>query len=370
MSTNRLPRGSRRFLSSFASGPIKIGLVSTATFCICSGFAAAQEKADGTPSKQLPPVSTGYSAGYYKSALPLDPTASFSLGSGFSLASPTYVAPHKFNIGTKPESTYFTRGENNVFISNSIDWGRYWFAVVGVNYATIDTTNYTYIPPAGKPRSKTAEYEESKFTPTGSIIFKPTEWSSIYASYMQGLEQGGTAPQNAVNDPGKSLPPYLSEQYEVGTKLQLGGALLTFAAFDITKAYAYLDPDTLVYRSAGRQHNQGIELGISGKVSRDLTLFGGFTAIHARIEDDPVLKGKRPVDVPAEIFKLYAEYNIHHLPGLTLTGGINYTSSFAPSLPEVWTGDVGLRYETMIGNTPFITRLPGSIRLLNRSSAT
>lgn len=56
MSTNRLPRGSRRFLSSFASGPIKIGLVSTATFCICSGFAAAQEKADGTPSKQLPPV--------------------------------------------------------------------------------------------------------------------------------------------------------------------------------------------------------------------------------------------------------------------------------------------------------------------------
>lgn len=308
-------------------------------------------------------VSTGYSAGYYKSALPLDPTASFSLGSGFSLTNPTYVAPHTFNIGTKPESTYFTRGENNVFISDSIDWGRYWSAIVGVNYATIDTANYTYIPPAGHPRSKTAEYEESKVTPTGSIIFKPTEWSSIYASYMQGLEQGGTAPQNAVNDPGKSLPPYLSEQYEVGTKLQLGGALLTFAAFDITKAYAYLDPNTLIYRSAGIQHNQGIELALSGKISRDLTLFGGFTAIHARIEDDPTLKGKRPVDVPAEIFKLYAEYNIHDIPGLTLTGGINYASNFAAFadnhqfLPDVWTGDVGLRYETIIGNTPFITRL-------------
>jgi iron complex outermembrane receptor protein len=308
-------------------------------------------------------VSAGYSAGSYKSALPLDPTASFSLGSGFSLTSPTYVAPHSFNIGTKPESTYFTRGENNIFISDSIDWGRYWSAIVGVNYATIDTTNYTYIPAAGQPRSKTAEYNESKLTPTGSIIFKPTEWSSIYASYMQGLEQGGTAPTNAANDPGKSLPPYLSEQYEIGAKLQLGGALLTFAAFDITKAYAYLDPDTLIYRAAGRQHNQGIELGITGKVSRDLTLYGGFSAIRARIEDDPTLKGKRPVDVPAEIFKLYTEYNIREIPGLTLTGGINYASDFAAFadnhqfLPDVWTGDIGLRYETVIGNTPFITRL-------------
>lgn len=307
-------------------------------------------------------VSAGYSAGYYKSALPLDPTASFNLGSGFSLTTPTYVASHSFDIGNRPESTYFTRGENNLFIGDTMDWGRYWSAIVGVNYATIDTSNYTYIPPAGQPRSKTAEYDESKFTPTGSIIFKPTDWSSIYASYMQGLEQGGTAPANAVN-PGTNLPPYLSEQYEVGTKLQLGGALLTFAAFDITKSYAYLDPDTLIYRSAGLQHNQGVELGLTGKVSRDLTLFGGFTAVHARVEDDPTLEGKRPVDVPAEIFKLYAEYNIHDIPGLTLTGGVNYASDFAAFadnhqfLPDVWTGDVGLRYETIIGKTPFITRL-------------
>jgi iron complex outermembrane receptor protein len=141
----------------------------------------------------------------------------------------------------------------------------------------------------------------------------------------------------------------------------LGGALLTVAAFDITKAYAYLDG--LVYKSAGLQHNQGVEVGLSGKVTQDLSVFGGFTAVHARIEDDPTLAGKRPVDVPAEMFKLYAEYNIHAVPGLTLTGGLNYASDFAAFgdnhqfLPDVWTGDVGLRYETEVGGRPFITRL-------------
>lgn len=325
-----------------------------------SGYAVVDARFETGDLKHT--VSTGYSAGHYKSALPLDPTASASLGSGFSLTNPTYIAPQAFNIGNKPESTYFTRAERNVFIGDSIDYGRYWSAVVGVNYASILTDNYTYIPPAGQPRKKTASYDDSAFTPTGSLIFKPTDWSSIYASYMQGLEQGGTAPKNAVT-PDEVLPPYISEQYEVGTKLQVGGALLTFAAFDITKAYAYLDPDSRIYKSAGLQHNQGIEIGLSGKVTRDLSVFGGFTAIHARIEDDPTLAGKRPVDVPAEMFKLYAEYDIHAVPGLTLTGGLNYASDFAgfadnhQYLPDVWTGDLGLRYETAIGGTPFITRL-------------
>nr|WP_256388649.1 MULTISPECIES: TonB-dependent receptor [unclassified Methylosinus] len=67
--------------------------------------------------------------------------------------------------------------------------------------------------------------------------------------------------------------------------------------------------------------------------------------------------------------KLYVEYRLPFVQGLTLTGGFNYVGPqvgnvFAPTnvraiewLPSYVTGDIGLRYETRIFDTETIWRL-------------
>lgn len=324
-----------------------------------SGYAAVDTRVVTGPIRQT--ITTGYSEGFYESSLPLDPNFSLGTIGVFNLANPVYVAKPPMTLGTQPESRFFTREIRNIFIGDTIDLGPYVTANIGWNYATVAGDSYTFIPPAGQPRAFQSRYDKSEWTPTYSLVVKPTTWASVYGMYVEGLEQGSTAPANAVNA-GEVLAPYVSEQKEVGVKAELGGALLTFALFDMTKAYAYLDPTDQVFKTAGNQNNKGIEIGISGKVLDNLSVFGGFTALDAKVVDDPVLAGKKPVDVPENMFKLYAEYMVPFVPGLTLTGAINYSGEFAAFtdnrqfLPEFVTGDLGFRYETEVGDTPVITR--------------
>jgi len=370
-------RGGYMFIEAHASGVsinnaansvngtyAQTGIANAAgTLTTKSGYAAVDTHVVTGPLRQT--ITTGYSEGFYESSLPLDPNFSLGTIGVFNIANPVYVPKPPMSLGTLPESRFFTREIRNIFIGDTIDFGPYVTMTIGWNYATVAGDSYSFVPPAGQPRAFQSRYDESEWTPTYSLVLKPTTWVSVYGMYIEGLEQGSTAPGNAANA-GEVLAPYVSEQKEVGVKAELGGALLTLALFDITKAYAFLDPTDQRFKAAGNQNNKGVEIGISGKVLDNLSVFGGFTALDAEVVDDPVLAGKKPVDVPENMFKLYAEYNVPFAPGLTLTGAINYSGEFAAFtdnrqfLPEFVTGDLGFRYETEIGGTPITTRFQAS----------
>jgi iron complex outermembrane receptor protein len=116
----------------------------------------------------------------------------------------------------------------------------------------------------------------------------------------------------------------------------------------------------------GREVHKGIEFTATGKVTERLTLFGGLTLMDCKIvreADDPAIDGNRPESVSNQMAKVYAEYDLPWVSGLTLTGGVYYTGNFyadpenTDRLPGVITGDVGARYTTKIHETPLIFRL-------------
>jgi iron complex outermembrane receptor protein len=327
-----------------------------------AGYAALDARFSMGPVQHTATI--GYSASHYESKQPLDWFAFVSLPGSFQIANPTYLpsAP-VVNLGIRPEpaSTYFTWKRQNIFVGDTMDFGQHWSVVAGVNYASVAADTYDFVPPPGQLRTLQSRYDKSEPTPTVAITFKPTPWASIYGMYIEGLEQGGTAPAGTVNA-GTMLAPYVSEQKEIGAKVQVSGVLLTIAAFDITKAYAYTDPNDNVYKTAGNENHKGVEISATGKVLPNLSIFGGVTFLDAKVVDDPVLAGKRPVNVPDTMLKLYAEYAPSFVPGLTVTGGIQYADKFAAFtdnrqyLPSVTTFDVGFRYETLVEKTPVITR--------------
>ena len=186
---------------------------------------------------------------------------------------------------------------------------------------------------------------------------------------MQSLEQGVIVPNSPLySNAGEILKPLVSYQYEMGAKATVGGTLLTLALFDIDKSNQYAATNsngTLTYVQDGREDHKGVEFTVTGKATEHLTLFGGLTLMDSEVNrtSDPQLDGKRPVNVSDQLAKLYAEYSLPQVPGLTLTGGAYYTGPYYADaentvrLPGVVIGDVGARYKTLSWGTPVIFRL-------------
>lgn len=283
--------------------------------------------------------------------------ATVSYSGGFNISHPTYVAnPGLFPAGPKytaQESTY-----HNFVIGDSLRWGEHWSALVGVNYAKIADRAL------GVTGVATSDYSDHALTPTYAVIFKPVPLLSIYASAMESFEKGGAAAATyggyPVTNAFAVMPPLTSEQIEAGVKYQLGKAFLTGAAFEIDKGLQYYDVRDVTrptYVQDGRQVHRGFEFTATGEVVRGLSVVGGFTWLRAEIKENtqaPALVGKQPASVAERTAKIYLEYALPFVKGLTLTGGVFYTgeqwvdSANTYELPSFTTGDVGARYQTTV----------------------
>ncbi|PXF32499.1 hypothetical protein WH50_04235 [Pokkaliibacter plantistimulans] len=240
---------------------------------------------------------------------------------------------------------------DNVTIGDQIKLNDQWEVLAGATYTSIDSTYKASA--SGTPKN----YDESKTTPSLSLVYKPMPWLSTYASYMKGVEAGGGSTSDSP------LPPAISEQYEIGAKAELGGSLVTVALFDIDKPYDYLTSAS-TYARNGRERHRGIELTTSGKVTNKLTLMGGVTLLDAKVEDTQSgIEGNQPVAVPEVMAKVYGEYAISAVPGLTATAGVYYTGSQYIDttnnykLPSYTIGDIGARYELNQFKTPVTLRM-------------
>ncbi|GAB1715420.1 MAG: ligand-gated channel [Nitrobacter sp.] len=264
---------------------------------------------------------------------------------------PTYLSNHFMNT--------------NIVLGDDITLNRYFSILAGVNRSTLETKNYN------STGVVTAGYDKSAVTPTASLIFKPTSSVSLYGTYIESLEAGGIVSLTNIppfTNAGEILPPTISKQVEFGAKANVGGTLLTLAAFQIDKANLYntVNPDgTLTRNQDGRQINKGIELTATGKVTDDLTIRGGGTYLDAETTktNNAAILGKRPQGVASWRWSLWGEYRLPFLQTLYLTGGVSYVGSSyldGPNtilIPAYTVGDVGLRYETSISGTPVIMRL-------------
>lgn len=169
----------------------------------------------------------------------------------------------------------------------------------------------------------TTGFRLDRWTPSIGLIVKPRTGFSLYATYLEGLEEGGTAPVAAANSLA-ILPPAVSEQYEAGIKGEVLRALtFQLAAFRITRPFAFLDPADNSFKLAGRSRYKGIEGSLTGEITRDLSLYASGQYLDARVRNaiPATLIGLRPENTPEWTGSLYAEYRPPVLRGLAVGGG-------------------------------------------------
>lgn len=261
-----------------------------------------------------------------------------------SRAHPAWQLPPA-GTSTAQDTTYTT-----LLLADRIDIGEQWSLLLGVNRAGIDDEQ-TATSASGK--RSVSRYDADKATPIASLSFRPLETLTTYFTYAEALQQGFVAGSTTANA-GETFSPFVSKQSELGARLALGGVDLNLAWFRIRQANQYVDPGTNLASQDGRVVHQGWDFSLSGKPSERLTLVGGFTLLDARIDKATANVGNVPQGVAENMARLYAEYELPGMPGLTLTGGVSYVGKVpwdaANTLyvDPVTLFDAGLRYRSKL----------------------
>lgn len=244
---------------------------------------------------------------------------------------PTITVPQNFfnprNVRL-PEPTVFTLSplditDRGAYIVNRSKLGPVEL-LAGVRYSD-------YKSVAVSPTGVETRFELNKWTPSYGIIFKPAKDLSVYATYLEGLEEGGTAPINSAI-PGDVLPPAVSKQYEAGVKGEvLSNVIFQLAAFQIERPLAFVDPADRVFKFAGENRYRGVEASFTGEVTRRLSVYlsGQYLDAEATSAVNPLLLGKRPENTPEWTANAYVEYRPEAIPGFAVGGGALYVGNRA-----------------------------------------
>lgn len=197
---------------------------------------------------------------------------------------------------------------------------------VGIRHQRLKDYGYDYVTGLGN-----SSYERSANTPVAGVVYKATQNVSLYANYIEALQQGGSATsafgQPPLTNNGQPLAPYVSRQKEIGVKVdggKLGGSV---ALFTTGQPLAYIANNT--YGTFGEQRNRGVELSVFGLPTKGLRVLGGATLLDTkqRRTQGGVNEGLEAIGVPEIQVNLGADWDVPTVPGLSLNARALYTST-------------------------------------------
>jgi iron complex outermembrane receptor protein len=173
------------------------------------------------------------------------------------------------------------------------------------------------------------QYDDRAFTPAFGLVVKPLERLSLYANYIEGLEQGPT-PWAGNQLP---FPPVRTEQIETGVKYDFGAIAATASFFEITQPSLVITTDAdgsnPTFSMNGRQRNRGVELNLFGEVVPGIRLLGGFAYTQGTLTktESGKFDGKAAIGVPKWQSNFGIEWDPDFIEGATLSGRMIATSS-------------------------------------------
>jgi iron complex outermembrane receptor protein len=217
----------------------------------------------------------------------------------------------------------------------------------------------------------TSQYSADPVTPTVALMYKTDPYSTLYASYVESLEQGGSASNTNANYP-MTYGPLKSKQYEIGFKSDHRSWGASIALFRMDRGYSYTNTAN-VFVQSGTERYTGVDTSGWLALSNEWRLLGGVMWLDAKAVnvDDVTIDGKRVYGAPRFVATGRVEYNPSYLRRLTLAFGGKYVGNMAVDaantqfVPAYVTYDLSGKYQTRIAGKD-VTLRAGINNLFNR----
>jgi iron complex outermembrane recepter protein len=211
-----------------------------------------------------------------------------------------------------------------VYLSDTVGFLDHWSAILGARLNNYRFDSYSYTT-----GSIASSYEKKPLTPTIALLYKPREWTTLYASYVESLEEGSTVGTGYLNA-GEILPAMVSKQYEAGFKLDGQRWSMDSAVFRIERA-ASIDEVVAAgkyLRQDGITRYEGAEVSLGFRANSEWALQGGVTWLDPTFEKlSPANAGNlgnRPAGTWHLQTVLQASYSPEAVPELELHAGARY----------------------------------------------
>jgi iron complex outermembrane receptor protein len=262
-----------------------------------------------------------------------------------NLYTPRPVAPLSPAIVTPGSDSTIT--DKGLYVLDRVMLGDRWQLLAGLRAADYSNVNAT------------SSYSADKVSPNLSILYKLAPETSVYASYLEGLEETGTAPANRVNS-GEILAPAVNKQKEIGIKSRAFAAVFAQAAlFQIDRPQTTVDAGNR-FVLGGKSRYRGLELSASGDVTPQFGVVASMQLLDAEIitvgAANTAELGRTPENTPKRTASLFGEYRLSQLPGLALSAGLFHVGERAVNnLNQAFIGSyttlsLGARYRTRMAN--------------------
>jgi len=241
-----------------------------------------------------------------------------------------------------------------LFASDTVKLSDQWSVLAGLRYTNFEQNGYSA---AG---ASTAQYvKNGVVTPTLAVMFKPLADTTLYASYVQSLEQGASVATGVgYTNGGNQLAPLKSKQYELGVKTVHERWSATAALFRIERGAQYdvqNENGTKTLVQDGLSIYQGIELGASTRLGSQWQLGGNLMYLDSSYQRGMDHQGNRVAGAPKFVGTAQLSYAVAQVSGLKLFADAKYTgdtmlnASNGLKLPGYAIANVGASYTTRLG---------------------
>lgn len=233
-----------------------------------------------------------------------------------------------------------------IFASDTLKLSDRWSILAGLRHTDFKQNSY------GIDGVKNPSYEKSVTTPTAAVMFKLEPNTTLYASYVESLEQGSRAGVSYANN-GQSLAPLESKQYEVGIKTAQERWSATAALFRIERGAEYVNSSNVLVQD-GESIFQGLELAASARLGTQWDVLGNLMLLDTSYEKGGDFVGNRVAGAPNFVAAAQVGYRVAQLPGLRLSADAKYTGSTmlrasnTLKLPSYTVLNAGANYSTRV----------------------
>ncbi|HSI14557.1 MAG TPA: TonB-dependent receptor [Chthoniobacter sp.] len=322
------------FLINFETGPLKHSGLLGFNYLDSRTFTSSADGFDSRPIDLFKPV---YGLNPIKRQ-PADPT------------DPTSIPP-----GARDFRFEEMLDEYGVYYQHKIDVFSRVHLLGGVRYdwyqdktAVTRNVRATPLPPLA------GTYDDSLSWRVGGVV-DVTKNLSAFVGLSNSFQ-----PQQGLTSDGSNVQPLEARSFEAGLKTSFfdGRLQATASVYQTTRKNLLEadpnDPTGVFVKPLGTVRVQGVELEVTGQITRDLDVQGGFSLMDSKITatDDLTTLGREFYNVPNVQVGLRLRYDTSRwlIPGLSVGGGVVYVGDRAGdaqnsfTLPDYWRFDAGVYY--------------------------
>lgn len=217
-----------------------------------------------------------------------------------------YTGPVQFRQSATDADNNSVAKTAALYVQDQIEFSPHWQALLGARFDRFEADLYN------RRTATSLSSSDDLVSPRAGLIYKPTEATSIYASYAISYVPRAGEQLASLTASNRALDPEKFTNKEVGFKWDIHDALsFTAAVYQLDRTnVAITDPNNPTQSLlVDGQRVKGLELGLAGNLTEQWQVMAGYAYQDSQVQTPGAQNGNRLGQVPENSFSLWNRYD-------------------------------------------------------------